>query len=136
MTCAVTLRFPFLIDGREHVSVLEVPLIRKENTVSFSIPFSALVTVDTEKMYTVHYTVLANNKCGTGVCIDFKSINDAILFSSAPEVYISYVSPTKLAPIEEELQRVTDQMERTKEASAKRRKKSCRTDREGYSYYV
>src|SRR5271154_5811832 len=106
-SCSVTLHFPFRIEGREHVAELETSFIRKENTVTFALPFSALVAVNSRQTYTVHYSKMGQSKGRTSVCIDFKSINDAISFAQEKDVYLSYLAPKALVPVDEELERAS-----------------------------
>ncbi|OAG32036.1 hypothetical protein NEDG_00511 [Nematocida displodere] len=127
----VLLKFPFRIDGREHSYPLESNLIRQENIVTFALPFRALVSVNAENTYTVHYTRLAKNTCGTSVTIEFKSINDAIAFIQQPEAHICYFSEQELFSVDSELERVSSKLEETR-AYWKKRKRTTREDVEGY----
>ncbi|KAI5172347.1 hypothetical protein NEFER03_1461 [Nematocida sp. LUAm3] len=122
--------FPFRINSTEHKVELETRIIRKENVVTFSLPFYAHVSVASTKKYTVHYTPLSD-KTKICVSVEFKSINDAISFEKAPEIHLSYAEKKELLPLDEELEKVSLQLERTNEYW-KKRKRSSSTDNDGY----
>lgn len=123
--------FPFMLRGRQHRATEITNVIRKENTVTFALPFSALVSVDSKHEYTVHYGVQSKNKHMSTICIEFKSINDAFDFQSQPVVYISSLLPKKEISLDEELQRVADQLEAAHKSWRRTKGKGCADD-EGF----
>lgn len=132
----VFLVFPFRIDGVEHRVNINTLFIRKENAVSFIIPFPAFVSVDAKKTYTVHYNTekKEKNNCSTQsicVCIEFKSLNDAIMFEKERTVHISYLKPSECKLIDEQIEKVSLQLDKTS-AYWKNRKRRYAVDTEGY----
>ncbi|KAH9385690.1 uncharacterized protein NEMAJ01_0586 [Nematocida major] len=132
MANTISLRFPFKLDGYEHKAEVSTPVIRKENVVTFSLPFNATVSVDSEKAYTVYYKrAEERKKFMYVVTIEFKSINDAISFSGTPIVHLSHQELILLENINRQLEEVSDLLEASGNSWRKRRKCS-EPDEEGY----
>ncbi|KAI5189912.1 hypothetical protein NEMIN01_0775 [Nematocida minor] len=130
MNHTVTLHFPFRIDGYEYKAEIQTAMIRKENIVTFSLPFSALVSVNSEKAYTVFYSKMEESEVCT-VSVEFKSINDAMAFYEAPAVHLSYKEIEEIESLDKKLEEVSDLLEETG-SSWKKRRKCSEPDDDGF----
>ncbi|KAI5184623.1 hypothetical protein NEHOM01_0298 [Nematocida homosporus] len=128
--CQLTLVFPFRVSSREHRAQISTSLLRKENVVTFAIPLNALVTVEAIHPYTVHYSSVAE-PTHRAICISFKSINDAIAFEKNPEAHLSQAPADDLLSLDEELDRIASEIEKTHEYW-KKKKRGQSFDDEGY----
>ncbi|KAI5189951.1 hypothetical protein NECID01_0746 [Nematocida sp. AWRm77] len=132
MLCNVTLHFPFRINGKEHTVQINTVVLRKESTVSFALPFSALVSVDAQHEYTVHYSGSAQSSSSSNVCIDFKSINDAMDFSAKPEVHLSQMTQSRLLSVDQELERVSSELSKEK-GHWRKKQRRVEVDEDGFT---
>lgn len=130
MTRTVILHFPFRLDGYEYKAEIETEIVRKENVVGLKIPLWALVSVNSEKVYTVYYGKVEETGEYT-VSIEFKSINDAIAFYKEPSVHLSYREPEELEKIDKKLEEVSHLLEATG-SSWRKRRRCTEPDEDGF----
>lgn len=132
MNSSMCLHFPFKLNGYEYKTSIDTKLIRRENILTFSLPFNSLVSVNAEKGYTVYYKEAEESKTFSQiVTIEFKSINDAIAFYNSPSVHLSYKEPKNLENLNDKLAEVSDLLEKTGHSWRKKRKCS-EPDEEGF----